>query len=77
MEYLNEFGYGELTLQEIILAFRLNTHGGLRYPSGLEVERVPFSGVCFNVDFLAKVLANYMAFRNLLDRKFENFLDGN
>lgn len=76
MEYLNEFGFSELTLSEIILALRLNTKGGLRFPTGVEVEKVLFSGTCFNVDFLSKVLSNYMAFRNILDRKIENFIDG-
>lgn len=76
MNYLKDFGYGELTLSEIILAIQLNTQGGLRFPSGLEVEKVPFFGVCFNIDFLSRILSNYMIFRNHLDRKFENFIDG-
>lgn len=76
MNYLIEFGYGELTLTEIVLALQLNTQGGLRLPSGLEVEKVSFFGVCFNIDFLSRILSNYMIFRNNLDRKFENFIDG-
>lgn len=76
IEYLNEFGFSELTLSEIILALRFNTKGGLRFPSGLEIDKVSFSGSCFNVDFLSKVLSNYMALRNILDRKIENFIDG-
>lgn len=76
MNYLKRFGFGELTLAEIILAIELNTQAGLRFPSGLEVEKVPFFGVCFNIDFLSRILSNYMIFRNNLDRKFENFIDG-
>jgi hypothetical protein len=76
MDYLKDFGFGELTLEEIILAMKLNTKGGLRLPSGLEVDKVVFTGLCFNVDFLSKILSNYMVFRNSLDRKFENFIDG-
>jgi len=74
--YIDQFGFGELTYDEIILAFRLNTKGGLRHPSGLEIERVDFFGSCFNVDYLSKILSNYMTVRNYLDRKFENFIDG-
>lgn len=75
-EYLTEFGFGELTLEEIILAVKLNAKGGLRFPSGMEVEKVNFSGACFNIDFLSKILSNYMALRNNLDRKLENYIDG-
>jgi len=75
-EYINEFGFNELTIKEIVLAFQLNTKGGLRHPSGLEIEKVNFSGTCFNIDFLSGVLTNYLALRNNLDRKLENFLDG-
>lgn len=76
MEYLCDFGFGELTLEEIILSMKFNTKGGLRHPTGLEVDKVIFSGTCFNIDFLSKILSNYMIFRNNLDRKFENFIDG-
>lgn len=75
-EYINEFGFNELTIREIILAFQLNTKGGLRHPSGLEIDKVHFSGNCFNIDFMSGVLTNYLALRNHLDRKLENFLDG-
>lgn len=76
MDYLKEFGFGELTFDEIVLAMKLNTKGGLRLPTGLEIDKVAFTGTCFNIDFLSKMLSNYMVFRNNLDRKFENFIDG-
>jgi hypothetical protein len=76
MEYINQFGFHEFTLAEIILAIRLNTKGCLRFPTGVEVEKVVFVGACFNVDFLSMVLTNYLAIRNLLDRKLENLIDG-
>lgn len=75
--FILEFGYEELTYAEIILALRINSKGGLRYPSGIELEQVTFFGNCFNVDYFAKVLSNYMAIRNIMDRKFQNFIDGN
>jgi hypothetical protein len=74
--FINDFGYANLTLEEILLALRLNSKGGLRHPSGVEVDQVVFIGNCFHVDYLSKVLANYFAFRTNLDRKFQNYLDG-
>lgn len=76
MAFILEFGYEELTYAEIILAMRVNSKGGLRYPSGIELEQVVFFGNCFNVDYFAKVISNYMAVRNILDRKLQNFIDG-
>lgn len=75
-EYINEFGFAELTVAEIILAFQLNTRGGLKNLTGLEIDKIHFAGNCFNIDFMASVLANYLAIRNHLDRKLENFIDG-
>lgn len=74
--FIKEFGYGILTESEVLLALRLNSKGGLRYPSGIEIEQVQFVGSCFNVDFVSKVLYNYRTIRNQLDRRFENQLDG-
>ena len=74
--FILDFGYEELTYAEIILAMRLNSKGGLKYPSGLELETVVFFGNCFNVDYFAKVISNYMTIRNILDRKLQNFIDG-
>lgn len=74
--FINEFGYGNLTLSEIILAMHLNAASAIRYPSGDYQERVEFSGNCFNVVFIAKILEVYRTLRNGLDRKFQNQIDG-
>lgn len=74
--HLTEFGRGELTLDEVLLALRINSLGENKMPSGNPMEQVSFYGNCFNVDFLSKVLGNYMIFRNNLDRKLGNYLDG-
>lgn len=74
--FINEFGFSEFTLNEILLALRINSQGGAKTPSGLVIDQVPFSGVCFNVDYISKVLGNYKTLRNYLDRKLENQLDG-
>lgn len=71
-----KFGYSKYTLEEILLSMRLNINGGLRWPSGIEIEYVPFSGRTFNAAFLSKTLKNYKSMRDLLDRKLENFIDG-
>lgn len=74
-EFLVGFGYADLTEEEILVAFRLNAKG-TKYPSGLEVDRVSLKGSVFNIDSAAKVLANYMTFRNMLDRRCQNTIDG-
>ena len=69
-------GYGELTYEEILLALRLNAKGGLKHSSGMDIEPIHFFGVCFNIDYFSKIMANYMSFRNQLDRKIQNKIDG-
>lgn len=75
-EFIENFGYSELTLKEIILSIQLNAKGSLKYPTGIELDRVVFTGACFNVDFLSRILSNYLSLRNILDQKFKNFIDG-
>lgn len=74
--FITEYGYEELTLAEILTALRLNAKGGLRFPTGIEVDHVSFTGNCFNIVYLSKVLSNYKLFRDILDRKLQNFIDG-
>ena len=76
-EYILNYGYKELTYSEILLALRINSKGGYRFPTGIELEPVTFFGNCFNIDYFSKVISNYMAIRNLLDRKLQNIIDGN
>ena len=75
--YILNYGYAELTYSEILLALRINSKGGYRFPTGIELEPVTFFGNCFNIDYFSKVISNYMAIRNLLDRKLQNIIDGN
>ena len=74
--FITDFGYGNLTEEEILLAFRFNSKGNLKLPSGINVEEVPFVGNCFNIDYMAKILYNYMILRTHIDRKIENHIDG-
>lgn len=66
--FFKEFGYEYLTLEEILLAFRLNV-----MPSA---EKIQFTGTCVNVDFISKVINEYLNTRKLLDRKLQNKIDG-
>lgn len=71
-----DFGYSEYTFREILLAMRLNTKIGIKYPSGDVIEPVTFVGNCFNIAFLSRILYNYSVLRNNLDSIIFNFLDG-
>lgn len=75
-EFILNFGFSELTYDELLLALRMNVKGGFKLPVGLEVEFINFFGNCFNIDFFSKIIANYMAVRNQLDRKLQNHIDG-
>src|SRR5580692_199002 len=59
VDFLTKFGYGNLTIDEVVLAFQLNA-AGTRYPMGVDIERIRFSGAYFNIDYAARVLENYM-----------------
>lgn len=74
--FILDFGYEELTLEEVLMAFKINSKTDLKFPSGVDVQSVVFTGQCMNIDYMSKVLYNYMQFRNILDRKFQNHLDG-
>ena len=74
--FIVEFGYSEFTLQEILFAMQLNCQPDVSYPSGNHVEPIPFSGVYFNVAFLAKILNQYKHLRAGVERKIQNYLDG-
>jgi hypothetical protein len=76
LAFISDFGYGDLSYEEIVLALRINAKGGYVYPSGLELEPVSFLGHCFNIDYFSKVMSNYLKIRSLMDRKFQNIIDG-
>ena len=66
-KFIMDFGYFDHTLEEIILAFRLNCKSQ---------DYIQFSGVCVNIDFISKVLANYTESRSLFENKLKNKIDG-
>jgi len=73
--FIDGFGYHSLNLDEIVLALRFNT-SNLKNPSGIEIEPIIFTGYYANVNYISKVLHNYKVIRDLIDRKFQNKLDG-
>lgn len=75
--FLMKFGYKEITLQEVILAFQLNCKTAVKKSSAIDIETVRFRGRFFNVEYASEVIANYMQYRYIFNRKIENFLDEN
>jgi hypothetical protein len=66
-KYILSFGYAECTVDEIVLAFRINA---------VSVDHINFTGVCLNVDYIAKVLKAYSEIRKLFENKLKNKIDG-
>lgn len=71
--FITKFGYDELTFSELILAFELNAVG---YTGEIEIDVVRSSTKNIGIEYVSKVLENYMQLRKTLDRKIQNQLDG-
>jgi len=74
--FILNFGYEEFTESEILLAMQVNAFDKIKNPMGEDLEQVVFSGISFNVVYLAKILKNYKIIRENLDKKIKNQLDG-
>lgn len=72
---LNDFGYYELTLEEVILAVRLNFWPNLKNPAGNDFVKAE-AGVRVNTAFLGQCLYNYKVLRNVMETEFANKLKG-
>jgi len=70
------FGYDELTISEIVLAFNLNCKVNLRYPSGADIEPVEIFGKYISVDYVSRILNTYRTLRIILDNNLKNIIDG-
>jgi hypothetical protein len=68
-KYILKNNFENLTVEEIVLAFRLNCFGIL-------FDHVNYSGCFVNIEYISKVLTGYMEARNLLDGKLKNLMDG-
>lgn len=72
---IEDFGYSELTLAEIILAIQLNSFDKLKNPLGEDLKQVPTpQNIC--TAFLASILRNYKSLRDNLDRMIESRFTG-
>ena len=71
---LNDFKFTNLSINEILLAFRLNCVADCYVE--VEVDYVPLIGGCLNVDYILRVLYNYRKHRHSFERKIQNKLDG-
>lgn len=76
IDFILNFGYEDYTASEITLAFDINCSINLKYPSGIDANRISLFGQYLSVDYISKILFNYSGLRNLLDRKFQNQIDG-
>lgn len=74
--FILEFGYEELTLNELLLALKINAFGKIKNPAGEDIEQVCFTGNTINVFYLGKILKNYKVLRDNLDRRIQNQIDG-
>lgn len=68
--------FSHLSYEEYYLALQINATAGLKIPAEIDGEQIKASGATVNVKFLADVMNFYIQFRNQLDRKLQNFLDG-
>lgn len=71
-----EGSFSELGYPEVLLAIRLNGRNDIKFPAGLDLEKIKFFGSFVSVDFISQILMNYMTVRNLIDRKIQNHIDG-
>lgn len=59
--FLKDYGYGELTTEEILSAFRMNANGMFN-------KKIETFGKVFNIDFAGSVIRQYYEKRSGLDR---------
>lgn len=76
IDFIFDFGYSHYNEDEVELALKLNLKTGLYIPEPVEIETATSNRSLPNVDFFSKVLFNYAALRNSLDKRIQNVIDG-
>lgn len=76
ISFVMNFGYAELTFEEIVLAMRLNMVLNFRKINNLDLKNIKFEGETFNVAFLSQVLSLYSEIRENLNKRIKNQIDG-
>lgn len=66
---LNEFGYSQITFDELILAFRINAQGNYKTNGGDIISTVNPYSTFFSINYAASILNNYMRIRKSLEYK--------
>lgn len=74
--YILNFGFNELTLNEVVLAFKMNIGHKIKNSLGEDLTCVEFYGNTINVSFIGKVLSNYMVIRKGIEARIINQLEG-
>ena len=74
--YLKNFGYLNYTIEELLLAFRLNSNPTFFQKNLLELEKIKCTAKYLNVAYMAEVLNNYNQFRVFVEKKIKNIIDG-
>lgn len=72
--FLKDYGYSNLSFDEIVSAFRLNAKGWYRFPGGDTMPTVLPYSTFFSINYAGQVLACYMRLRQCLDSKLINDL---
>jgi hypothetical protein len=75
IRHIVDFGYEELTVDEIILSMRINLNPMIKNQLGEDIVHAdaPYRAC---VSFLAACLRNYMVLRKGMDRTIENSIKG-
>jgi hypothetical protein len=71
---LPRFNY--LSFDEVLFAFRLNTECGVKYISGEDMDAIEPINSKLSIDFVSKVLNNYMGLRIGIENLIKNSIDG-
>ena len=73
---LRKSKFNSISLEEMVLAFRINSQCDWKYSSGEDVETIEIFGNHISVHYIAKVLSNYVLLRSGVEKEIGNIIDG-
>lgn len=68
--------FKSLSFDEVLFAFRLNTECDARYVSNEFIDQIEPINEKISIDFISKVLNNYMTLRAGIEVLVKNIIDG-
>jgi len=68
--------FQSLSFDEVIFSFRLNTEVDARYVSNEYIDQIEPINSKLSIDFISKVLSNYMGLRVGVENLIKNVIDG-